>query len=78
LEDLDNMVNGSGGEGGAASRRDAQSIFDFVQRKRFFKVLSPHVALDVGFIALHFVKYQKETTCAFFLIALYTEKKSVL
>jgi len=28
LEDLDNMVNGSGGEGGAASRRDAQSIFD--------------------------------------------------
>jgi hypothetical protein len=28
LEDLDNMVNGSGGEGGAVSRRDAQSIFD--------------------------------------------------
>jgi DNA repair exonuclease SbcCD ATPase subunit len=28
LEDLDNMVNGSGGEGGVVSRRDAQSIFD--------------------------------------------------
>ena len=47
LEDLDNMVNGSGGEGGAASRRDAQSIFDFVQRIRFSKFFHIMVALDV-------------------------------